>query len=238
MKISSRLLLTGLASAALLAGCSQDAKKDANGTEQDPALTGALDGQIMVDPELSGQNGAAVSAGSASAELPPEQRSPEAIAAARQEAARLVGGTIENAPQPAGGNSASLVEGAATAAQIAEASRSASTDCASKVEYSMDWVNKLPKPLSVYPRGAVQEAAGVNGGGCALDVVNFVTPVKPRDVLDFYYTRVRKAGYDAQYRMDGSDHVLGGKSGGKAYLVYVRELQNGLTEVDLIASGQ
>lgn len=238
MTNSIRLLLTGLASAALLAGCNQADKKDASDAEQDPAVTGALDGQIMVDPELSGQNGAAVAAGGGAVELPPEQRSPEAIAAAKQEAARLVGGTIENVPQAGAGNAGSLVEAAATAAQVAETARSASTDCASKVQYSADWVSKLPNPLAVYPRGAVQEAAGVNGGGCALKVVTFVTPVEPRDVLSYYYTGVRKAGYDAQYRMDGSDHVLGGKSAGKAYAIYARALDNGLTEVDLVASGQ
>lgn len=238
MTISTRLLLTGLAGAALLAGCNQADKKNASDAEQDPAVTGALDGQIMTDPELSSQNGAAVAAGGAAVELPPEQRSPEAIAAARQEAAKLVGGTIENVPQASTGAATSLAESAATAAQVAEATRSASTDCASKVEYSADWAARLPKPLAVYPRGAVQEAAGVNGGGCALNVVTFVTPVQPRDVLGYYYTGVRKAGYDAQYRMDGSDHVLGGKSGGKAYVVYARTLDNGLTEVDLVATGQ
>lgn len=237
MSNSSRLLLAGLASAVLLAGCNQ-ANKKASDAEQDPALTGALNDQIMVDPQLSGQNGAAVAAGGGAVELPPEQRSAAAIAAAMQEAARLVGGTIENAPQAGAGNAASLIEGAATAAQVAEASRSASTDCASKVQYSANWATKLPKPLTVYPRGAVQEAAGVNSGGCALNVVTFVTPVEAREVLAFYYTGVRKAGYDAQYRMDGSDHVLGGKSGNKAYVVYARSLDNGLTEVDLIATGQ
>jgi len=238
MKPSPRILLTGIASAALLAGCGQSEETDAAEKGKDPAMTGALEDQIMVDPQLSGQNGAAVSAGGGAVDLPPEQRGPEAIAAAKQDAAKKAGGTIQPAPQPASGGGASLVEGAATAAQVAEASRAASTDCSSKAEYSMNWANKLPPSLAVYPRGAVQEAAGIDGQGCALKVVNFVTPVGAKDVVDYYYTRVRKAGFDAKYRMDGGDHVLGGKNGAKAYVMFVRKLDNGLTEVDLIASGK
>ncbi len=234
---SARCLLTGIIAAALVTGCNQAENKAAS-VEQDPAMTGALDGQIMVDPELSGQNGAAVAAGGGAVALPPERVSPQAIAAAIQEATRLVGGTIESLPAPGAGNITSLAEAAATSAQVAEAARAASVDCTSKVQYSAEWASKLPKPLAVYPRGAVQESAGVNTGGCALNVVTFVTPVQPDDVLGYYYTAVRKAGYNANYRMDGSDHVLGGKSGGKAYVIYARALDNGLTEVDLVDSGQ
>lgn len=237
MKSPVHFVLTGLASAVLLAGCGDSKGDDANADGGDPALTGALGDQIMVDPELSGQGGAAAGAGGANVELPPEQRSPEAIAAARQEAATRAGGSLTSAPSPTGGSVASLVENAATAAQVAATSRSGSADCASKVKYSMNWVSKLPAALSVYPRGAVQEAAGTDDDGCSLRVVSFVTPVATKDVVDFYYTRASKAGYNADYRKDGNDHVLGGAKGGNAYLIYTRKLGNGLTEVDLIASG-
>ncbi|MDE8652953.1 hypothetical protein [Novosphingobium album (ex Liu et al. 2023)] len=238
MKSPARFLLAGLASAALLAGCNP-ARKDADDvTEKDPAMTGALGDQIMVDPELAGQNGAAVSANGGQVELPPEQRSPEAIAAARAEAAKQAGGTLKPAPQPGTGGATSLVEGAATAAQVAQQSKAASTDCSQKAQYSMDWAAKLPAELPVYPRGAVQEAAGADSEGCRLRVVNFVTPVTPGDVISFYYTKATKGGYAAEYHMDGTDHVLGGKKGGASYLIYARKLKNGLTEVDLIATGE
>lgn len=236
MKTAARFAFTGLASLILLSACN-DAAKDAEGTSDDPAVTGALGDDIMVDPELSGQNGAAMSAGPGSIELPPEQRSPEAIAAARQEAARKSGGTLKSAPSPTQGDTASLVENAATAAQVAENARAAGTDCTSKVEYSINWTNKLPGALAVYPRGAVQEAAGTDKGGCSLRVVSFVSPVDPEDIVDYYYTQVTKAGYNADYRMEGGDHVLGGGKAGQAYLIYARKLDNGLSEVDLIASG-
>ncbi|MEZ5947602.1 MAG: hypothetical protein R3C04_12270, partial [Hyphomonas sp.] len=220
----------------LLAGCS-GSDKAGNKGDEDPALTGALDGELMTDPELSGEAGAAAGA-AGGVELPPEQRSPEAIAAARQDAAKKAGGTLESATEAGEGSATSLFEGAATAAQVAEQSRATSADCAAKVNYSASWANRLPDALSVYPRAAVQEAAGTDADGCMLAVVNFVTPVDAKDVIDFYYTRARKAGYGAEYHMEGSDHVLGGKNAGKVYVVSARTLDNGLTEVDLISSGK
>ena len=238
MKTAARYALVSFASAALLAGCGDSDPNEPGGVGEDPAVTGALGDQIMVDPELSGQNGAAVSADGGKVELPPEQRSPEAIAAARQEAAKIAGGTIRSAPAPSTGSVASLVENAATAAQVAASAKAASTDCTSKVEYSMNWTTKLPAALAIYPRGAVQEAAGTDKDGCALRVVNFVSPVDPGDVVDYYYTRATKAGFNADYKMESGDHVLGGGKAGVAYLIYARKLDNGLTEVDLIASGK
>ncbi|MCX7863993.1 MAG: hypothetical protein N2423_02980 [Novosphingobium sp.] len=236
MKLPARYALAGLVALGLLSACSSDPKKDA--AESDPAMTGALEDQIMVDPGLAGQSGGAASASGNRIDLPPEQRGPEAIAAAREEAARMAGGALQQAPEPVKGDVAFLTEGAATAAQIAEQTRAARTDCAARAQYSMSWAAKLPDALAVYPRGAVQEAAGVDDEGCSVKVVSFLTPVAIRDVVDFYWTRVRASGYDAHYRLDGDDHVLGGRKGASAYLVYARKLDNGLTEVDLLVSGR
>jgi len=229
-------LLCSVVGVALLAACGGPEQDEAK-PESDPALTGALEDEIMTDAELSGEAGAAAATADG-IELPPELRSPEAIAAAKQEAAKKADGTLQSAPQAASGRAASLVQGAATAARVVEQSKLASTDCAARVNYSASWANRLPDALSVYPRGAVQEAAGSDEAGCAIAVVNFVTPVDVRDVIDYYYTRTRKAGYGAEYHVDGSEHVLGGKKGAKAYLVSVRKLENGLTGVDVIASGK
>mgnify|MGYP001279789481 CR=1 FL=1 len=235
--VSTHRLLCSIAAIALLAGCGGSGKsKDAD--EIDPAMSGALDDQVMTDPELSGQRGAAAAADRAVIELPPEQRSPEAIAGAREDAKKKAGGSLDSAPQANDGGSASLVEGAATAAQVAQQSRAAATDCTAKVRYSANWANRLPEPLSVYPRGAVQEAAGTDADGCMMSVVNFVPPVEVKDVIDFYYTRVRKAGFSADYRTEGGDHVLGGTNAGKAYVLFARKLDNGLTEVDIVSSGK
>ncbi|SFF75007.1 hypothetical protein SAMN05518801_101222 [Novosphingobium sp. CF614] len=233
---SARLTVLGLAGTLLLAGCGSD--KAPTGNETDPALSGALGDRIMVDPEMAGQDGAALAPNGGQITLPPEDRSPEAIADARAKAAQMVGGALLPAPQPGQGAAAALAESAATAAQVAQASKAASADCSAKVQYSNTWAARLPADIPVYPRGAVQEAAGIDGDGCALRVVNFVTPVTPGDVISFYYTKASRAGYGAEYKLDGNDHVLGGRKEGKAYVVYARKLDGGITEVDLVTSGK
>jgi hypothetical protein len=236
MKSALRLATAGVCAALLLTACGAD-KKPKPKPEDDPAMTGALQDQIMVDPNMSGANGSAVAVNTGAVEIPPQDRSPEAAQAARDEAMVQAGGTLKSAPQPKTGNASSLVAGAATAAQVAQDAKAASIDCTQKAQYSATWAAKLPKDFPVYPRGAVQEAAGTDDGGCHLRVVNFLSPVTPGDVIDFYYTKATSGGFPADYRMDGKDHVIGGRKGGLAYLVYARKRDDGLTEVDLIASG-
>lgn len=221
--LSSRRMLVGVAVLALLAGC---------GKSDEQASTDPLDGEVMADSELSGD------AATGEAGLSTAQRSPEAIAAARQDAAKRAGGTLEAASPAASGEAAPLFEAAARAAQISDQSRADATDCAAKVAYSAGWADRLPESLSVYPRAAVQEAAGTDADGCMMSAVTFVTPVEAKDVIDYYYTRARKAGFGADYLVEGGDHVLGGSNAGRAYVVSARSLESGVTEVDLIASGK
>lgn len=237
MKTPARLAVLGIAGSLLLAGCnSKQGQPDP--ADSDPALGGALGDQIMVDPDMAGGQGTAASPGAGSQiSIPSRDRSPEAIAAAKKQAAQVAGGTLKPAPSPTQGGAAALAASAAAAAQVAPASKAAKTDCSAKVGYDRSWASKLPSELPVYPRAAVQEAAGVDGGGCALRVVNFATAVGVGDVISFYYTKASAGGYGAEYKRDGADHVLGGRKAGRAYVVYARKLASGLTEVDLVTSG-
>ena len=217
-----------------LAACG-DAPAEQQPAERDPALTGALSDQIMVDPDLAQQNkgGAALTGGGPpSATVPTELRTPEAIAAARSEAARLVGGKFRPVP-PVSAQGKS--EGPLSLADLAGGG--AGNACAGKVDYTAAWAAKMPEALPIYPRGHTREAAGTDRDGCKLRVVNFVTPVSVDDVLAFYATRAKAAGFDSEHRIEGSDHVLGGSKGGAAYMVYARIGDDGLTDVDLVVNG-
>lgn len=237
VRATARLALAALAGTVMLSGCGSQDKAPAP-ADSDPAVSGALANRIMTDPEMAGQEGAALAADGGQVSLPPEDRSPEALADARARAQAMARGTLRPAPPAAPGKGAALAEGAATAAQVARESRIARTDCAARVQYSNTWAARLPDELPVYPRGAVQEAAGVDSADCALRTVNFVTPVPADDVISFYYTMAGRAGYGAAHESDGQSHALGGRKGGKAYVVFVRQQAGGLTEVDLVTSGK
>ena len=226
--------------ALLLAGCGteQPARFE---PERDPALTAALAEPLMIDPDLVGQNRAnsAAAMPSHDGSLPTIDRNPEAIAAARAEASRLVGGSEQMRRAPA----ARVVEGALpadaalTAAARAAASPNADAECAARAEYTMQWAARMPAPFPVYPRGAVQEAAGTDAAGCALRVANFVTPVPLDEVMDFYFTRAGAAGFTAERTLFDGEDVLAGTRGRASYVVYARRLPSGNTEVDLVTSG-
>lgn len=233
-------LIPLLSLALALAACGDNKQAGQSTRDEDPALTSALGDQIMVDPDLASQNlgSAALSGGGpANGELPVQSSTPEAIAAAKADAAKLLGGVVQSAPVPRANVTTSQADGAVTAEGMAHLLLGAWTNCPDKVQYSASWAAKLPSALPIYPRGAVQEAAGTDKDGCRLRVVNFITPVNVKEVIDFYYTRSRSAGYSAQYKLEGADHVLGGTKGTAAYVIYVRRLADGLTEVDLVASG-
>ena len=240
-RIRSRTL-TASAALLLLGGCGWsggDAEESAR--EEDPATSGALGDQIMYDPDLAGQNRAdsAAFVPSGDGSLPTVDNGAEAITAARADALRMVGGPGKMQKAPASQEVAGALpaDAALTAAARAAAAPGGNGDCAARVQYTMQWAARLPAAFPVYPRGAVQEAAGTDASGCSLRVVNFVTPVPLGEVMDFYFSRARAAGFSAQRVLQGGDDVLGGVRGAASYVVYARRLPSGNTEVDLVTSG-
>jgi len=237
----AKLAHTLIAGTALLLAACGGEEAPVTEREDDPALAAALGEQLMVDSDLAGQNRAnsVVAMPSRDGSLPMVDANPEAIAAARDAALRLVGGPgrMQTAPEPRELAGELPADAALTAAARAAAAPRADANCASRVRYTMQWAAKLPGPFPVYPRGAVQEAAGTDAAGCVLRVVNFVTPVPLGEVVDFYYTRARGAGFSADRTLQGGDDVLAGAKGRASFVVYARRLPSGNTEVDLVTSG-
>ena len=235
-----RALTLALAGALLLAGCGDNDPPDKTAND-DAAMSGALGKPITVDPDLAGENGAntVASVPSADGTVPSLDMSPEAVSAARAAALSLVGGpgAMKQAPAASGTTSALPKDSELTAAARAAASPGGRGDCAARARYTAAWAAKMPDAFPVYPKAAVQEAAGTDDGGCALRVVNFTTPVPGPEVLDFYYTRAAAAGFTAQHTRDGGEDALGGTKGRASYVVYVSKLPTGATSVDLVTNG-
>lgn len=214
-----------------LAALDQSLAGDAANADADPALTAALEDQIMVDPALSAQSNrdSVRPAGE-------PQRGAVPPAPAGQAPTPAETGKLLRAPAP---TDAQARPAAATLGALAQQqARTRGQACDSNLNYSQQWAARLPADLPLYPRARVSEAAGRDGGDCAIRVVSFTTAAALQDVLDFYYTRGRRAGFASSHEKDGAEHLLGGvrERDGGAFVVIARARQGGGTEVDLLAN--
>ncbi|MCH4894829.1 hypothetical protein GO308_17120 [Sphingomonas sp. SFZ2018-12] len=137
---------------------------------------------------------------------------------------RVAGAATGNAP-------------AATPGALAKGRKNAAA-CATEVDYSPQWAEKLPRDLPMTPDARLIEAAGNATGDCALRVVNFTTALPVEKAIDWYQARATKAGYSAERQRDGAQHVLGGvrERDGAAYVVFLSARREGGTEIDLVAN--
>ena len=211
---------------------------------KDPAMTGALQDQIQVDPDLteqSNRNAAVNPQGAPNGAVPTLEGAKGGKAAANAE---FEGKGMLSAPKPtlakAGDcKTCDATQGTTLGAKAAAQSggRGKGT-CDAKLTYDMGWANRMPPEFAVYPRANVKEAAGVDGGLCDIRVVNFTTREGMKDVVDYYYTKAKRSGYSAEYQLRDGEHVLGGARDADdgAYVIFMRKLSNGYTEVDIVAN--
>ncbi len=238
-KLTRSLMLSGAAFALplTLAACGS---KDANDEElaqlddnltSDPAMNDALEDSILVDPDLTDQanrNAIRSANGAADGSVPPGTGE-DGSAAAKA----VLGGKILAAPKPRQMTSDDETMTLGDKAELQEA-RQNKPVCKEKLTYDMAWANKLPPEFAVYPKANVQEAAGK----CDLRVVSFTTATPIKSVVDYYYTQAKRGGYDAEYLLRGSEHVLGGSKANDddAYVITLNKRSGGGTVVDIVAS--
>lgn len=222
---------------------SLDAELAGNGANaSDPAMRGALQDQIMVDPALAGQS-------NADAIRPPRQPysgaiPPDSVAGGKTDGTLTASGSsssggAKSTPAPSGDCPQCKVrDDSVTLGALASRQADRNTaKCARALQYSTAWVQRLPADLPLYPDARVDEAAGAAANGCRLRVVSFSTGAPIQTVLDWYYGRVTAAGYSAEHQADASQHVLGGtRKDGAAYVIFFQTRGDGRTEVDLVAN--
>ena len=219
----SRSLLLSAAAFALPLSLAACGSKDANDEElaqlddnltSDPAMNDALEDAILVDPDLTDQ--------------------------ANRNAIRGANGAADGSVPPGTGEDGSAAAKAALGgkmlsdkAELQEA-RSNKPACNEKLTYDMGWASKMPPEFAVYPKANLQEAAGK----CDLRVVSFTTATPIKKIVDYYYTRAKRGGYDAEYLLRGSEHVLGGSKPNQAdaYVITLNKRSGGGTVVDIVAS--
>lgn len=238
-----------LGSTLLLSACGREpqdkAKLDTLNDElttKDPAVAGAIEDKIMVDPKLAGQaNRNAAGPGNQPVDGGvPAIRGSKATADADAAGKAAVGGKLLAAPAPkpiepcedcAAKRPVTL--GALAAEQTG---KNGGGSCDAKLTYDNGWAKRLPAAFNVYPRALIREAAGVADGKCNIRVVNFQTAASTQAVLNYYHTLAVRAGYTSDHRTKGAEHMLGGTKGNEAFVVMLRS-DGGMTDVDLVASG-
>ncbi|MEN3748879.1 hypothetical protein TPR58_17015 [Sphingomonas sp. HF-S3] len=225
-----------------LAGCGKsdeiaDAVPAAQVNGVDPALASALQGQIMVDPNLTQQS-------NADAVRPPAQPYsagiPVETVAANGQKPDLAGLMKAPAPVQAGKacKTCKASRDSVTLGALAQRQGGTTGACASAIRYGAGWAQRLPADLPLFPQARVTEAAGTEGGQCALRVVSFSASQPMQVMLDWYYTRATRAGYSSEHQVDGDEHILGGtrdRDGG-AYVLYMTSREDGGTDIDLVAN--
>lgn len=175
----------------------------------DPAVKGALQDQIMVDPQLAAQ------ANSHSIRPPDEPYSTPLPPADRA--------------QPKAGQAPQTLAQTARS-DIAESK----AGCNFAVSYSATWATKLPADLPIYPQGHVNEAAGSDTPTCHLRVVSFTTNAPVASVTDFYMTH----GHDAGYAPSQSGDTIRGTrtKDGAMIVITIGNTNGGGSAVDIVTN--
>jgi hypothetical protein len=209
------------------------------GKGNDPAMTGALNEKILVDPDLAESSGAnAVRA----ADRPLDGKLPAGgVATASIE--ELDNAKLMRAPKPRvvnGEDCKDCAAGSETLEQraVAQGAKRGKGTCEAKLQYGAGWANRMPPEFPIYPKGRVKEAAGVDGGICDIRAATFTTSAGRQAVVDYYYTRARRSGFSADYEIRDGEHVLGGvrDNDGGAYVITLTALGSGGTQVDIVAN--
>jgi hypothetical protein len=180
----------------------------------DPAVTSAIEDDIMVDPALVQQSNAnTVRQPERPLQAPYPVEKPSRAGAPMQQASAAAD-SGPDAPVAGG--------------------------CGVPFQYGAEWAERLPPEFPAYPGGRVTEAAGSDRGNCRVRVVTFATEHAFSQVLDWYRGIVTRAGFDAEHEVRGADHVLGGinpRTDG-AYLVVVTPEANGSKVALIVNNGR
>lgn len=226
----------------LIAGCGQKdeapdlAKLEAKvaGNATDPALREAIEAPIATDPDLTREaNRDALKPadkpldGALPARLP--------VRDVKAQVLKLTGGKLLSAPEAT--RTITSTGDAITLSGIA-AQQGLTQACNDpRLDYDFGWAQRLPAALPLYPGAALKEAAGADDPQCTVRAATFATGASAKDVLDFYYTMARRAGFSAEHVELNGGHALGGKvKGGAGFYLALRPSSEGGIEADLIVS--
>ncbi|MFN3945720.1 MAG: hypothetical protein ACK4K7_12410 [Allosphingosinicella sp.] len=234
MKSRVAMFTAILAAALALSACGQGAGNDIaaldnelTANDTDPALTSALEDQILVDPALaqqSNRNAVRPPETPVQAQYPVDQRG-----SAQPRPASAAAGQVQAAHRPVAGG-----EGQCTGCGGNPAARGEA--CGGEFQYGLEWAGRLPAAFPPYPGGRLTDAAGNDRGDCRVRVVTFETRDAPQQVLGWYRQRAEAAGFSAEQQSRGGDIVLGGVDSAEGAFYLIVTPKEGGADVALIVN--
>lgn len=210
-----------------------EAKVTHNAT--DPALREAIEAPIATDPDLRREGNRD---GLRPADRPLDGALPARLSPrdAKAQALRLAGGKL--LPTPAATKTVTTTGGAITLSGIAQEQGLTEGCGGARLGYGMDWAQRLPATLPLYPGAGLKDAAGLDDARCTVRAATFATSAPAGEVLDFYYTMARRAGFAVEHVEQDGGHALNGTRAkdGAAFHLALRTDPDGGIEGDLIYS--
>jgi len=154
---------------------------------------------------------------------------------AQERALKLAGGKL--LPTPAPTKIITSTKSAISLSGIAQ-EQGLTQGCGMRLGYGMEWAQRLPATLPLYPGAELKDAAGLDDPRCTISAVTFATNAPARDVLDFYYTMALRAGYAVEHVEQDGGHAFNGRrsKNGAAFTLKLRSAPDGGIEGDLIFS--
>lgn len=217
-----------MALAFALSACSGDKDKSQAGNDVDPAVSNALEDQIMVDPNLVRQAnrfGRSSATGSQSS-VPATGTGGPAVSTDK----------LIKAPSPKAGNASKGI----TLGQLAneQSGRGKAAACDKNFQFGAAWATRLPAAFPLYPDAQVTEAAGNDEQPCRMRLVSFASKTPMQTLIDFYYTQAVRNGFNAEHQLSEGEHILAGSrdKDDSAYYLTFNARKGGGTDVDMIVN--
>lgn len=220
MKSLGRFVLVSLLALSITAcGKKDDAEaldnRLAAKADADPALTAALEDQIMVDTGLQAQ-------ANADSIRPPKE--PKQTPVPADEPTRVA-------------DASPAVTLGSLAAKQGEMSRDSFHGCGLSVSYSTGFAAKVPTDLPAYGGSKVLEAAGSDENGCALRAVSYAVPAGADAAAAHYADVAKQAGYQVAIKAEGKGKMVSGRraaDGGSFYVIV--QGQGAASTADLVVN--
>lgn len=109
-----------------------------------------------------------------------------------------------------------------------------------RLDYGMQWAERVPPPFALFPGVALMDSAGADTPNCALRAVSLATPAPAKDMVDYYYTQTRHAGFTVRHqRLEEHAILFGARNRDRtSFMLIADAAPGGGSRIDLVVTRQ